>query len=256
MVKSNSQRFELTEGKMIILFTDFGWQGPYIGQLKSVLAREAPNETVIDLLHDAPVFNPKAASFLLNAFVEQFPLESVFLSVVDPGVGGNRRAVILHAAGRWFVGPDNGLFNTIAAHASNAKWFEITQVPDHLSATFHGRDLFAPVAAVLARTQSVEDVAAPCKPPNLTDWPEALMEIIYVDQFGNAMSGVRADSVSPAATLKIGDTLVPRKRTFSEVAAGELLCYENSVGYLEIARNQGNASELLDLRVGAPVKLG
>ena len=128
---------------MIVLFTDFGVTGPYVGQMKSVLCQQASTIPVIDLMHDAPTFDPQAAAYLLASLVSEFPHDSVFLCVVDPGVGSDRRPLIAKINERWFVGPDNGLFNIVARHAldiSKMKWWEITWQPERLSASFHGRD--------------------------------------------------------------------------------------------------------------------
>jgi len=104
---------------MILLFTDFGSTGPYLGQMEAVLRIHAPGVDVIDLLNDAPPGEPRLAAYLLAALAKHFPAGSIFLSVVDPGVGGERLPVVLEADGRWFVGPDNGLLNTVAVHAAS-----------------------------------------------------------------------------------------------------------------------------------------
>jgi len=136
---------------MIVLFTDFGLQGPYTGQMKAVLRQMAPDIPVIDLFADAPVGNPKASAYLLAVYAAWFPAGTVFLGVVDPGVGGTRPSVILKADGQWYVGPGNGLFELVQRRAGETRSWEIDWRPEHLSASFHGRDLFAPVAAMLAR---------------------------------------------------------------------------------------------------------
>ena len=135
---------------MIVLFTDFGLQGPYTGQMKAVLHKLAPGIQVIDLFADAPVGNPKASAYLLAAYAAWFAAGTVFLSVVDPGVGGSRPPIILEADGRWYVGPGNGLFELVARRAPSSRSWHIDWKPERLSAGFHGRDLFAPVAAMLA----------------------------------------------------------------------------------------------------------
>src|SRR6516225_9558286 len=133
---------------MIVLFTDFGLHGPYTGQMKAVLHQMAPNIPVIDLFSDAPVGNPKASAYLLASYAAWFSAGAVFLCVVDPGVGGARPAIILEADGRWYVGPGNGLFELVQRRARQARSWDITWKPERLSASFHGRDLFAPVAKV------------------------------------------------------------------------------------------------------------
>jgi S-adenosylmethionine hydrolase len=136
---------------MIALFTDFGLHGPYTGQMKAVLHQMAPGIPIIDLFADAPVGNPKASAYLLAAYATWFPVRTVFLCVVDPGVGGTRPSIFLEADGRWYIGPGNGLFELIQRRAQETRSWDIDWKPKHLSASFHGRDLFAPVAAMLAR---------------------------------------------------------------------------------------------------------
>ena len=135
---------------MIVLCTDFGLAGPYLGQVKAVLARAAPAVPVIDLFADLPAFEPRLAAYLLAAYAAWFEPGDVILAVVDPGVGGPRGALVVEADGRWFVGPDNGLFELVLRRAERARCYAIAWRPAALSATFHGRDLFAPVAARLA----------------------------------------------------------------------------------------------------------
>src|SRR5262249_28737163 len=136
--------------RFIVLFTDFGLEGPYTGQMKAVLRREAPAAELIDLFADAPTGDPKRSAYLLAAYAPWFPLGTVFLCVVDPGVGGTRAPVFLEADGRFYVGPENGLFELVLRRAQNTRCGEILWRPARLSASFHGRDLFAPVAATLA----------------------------------------------------------------------------------------------------------
>ncbi|MBX6322432.1 MAG: SAM-dependent chlorinase/fluorinase, partial [Rhodospirillaceae bacterium] len=136
---------------MIVLFTDFGLHGPYTGQVKAVLHGMAPGMPQIDLFADAPAGDPRASAYLLAAYATWFPAGTVFLCVVDPGVGGPRPAVIVEADGRWYVGPGNGLFEMVVRRAAIARRWDIAWRPERLSRSFHGRDLFAPVAAMLAR---------------------------------------------------------------------------------------------------------
>lgn len=187
---------------MIVLFTDFGLSGPYTGQMKAVLHREAPGIPVIDLFADAPAANPAASAYLLAAYAVWFPADTVFLCVVDPGVGGKRPAVIVEANGRWYVGPGNGLFELVQRRAGKPKSWEIDWRPEQLSASFHGRDLFAPVAAMLARGEP-----PPRQPSDdldrRPDWPDDLAEIVYLDHYGNAMTGLRAATLPLDAKLAV-----------------------------------------------------
>lgn len=242
---------------MIVLFTDFGLEGPYIGQMKAVLAQLAPREIVIDLFSDAPACKPKASAYLLAAYTGGFPLDTVFLCVVDPGVGSAaRRPVIVRASGRWFVGPDNGLFDIMARRGSHIEWWEIAWRPQRLSNTFHGRDLFAPVAAHLARGTLPSDELIAGKPLNgglETGWPDDLFEIVYIDHFGNAMTGIRTASLPSNAVLKVGAHTLPRACTFADVAPGQGFWYGNANGLVEIAVNQGRADQALELKIGRSI---
>ena len=237
--------------KMILLFTDFGAEGPYLGQMEAVLRVNAPDIPVINLLSNAPAGEPVLASYLLAALAGQFPAGSVFLCVVDPGVGGERLPVVLAADGRWFVGPDNGLLNTVAAQAGQAVWREIIWRPEHLSASFHGRDLFAPVAARIARGdlswgQGVWDGPG----PDLTSWPQDSATIVYFDHYGNALTGWRHDPTLDGKRLSLNGLRMRQARTFSDLAAGTPFWYCNSTGLVEIAVNRGRAEQALGLSLG------
>jgi S-adenosylmethionine hydrolase len=237
---------------MIVLFTDFGLQGPYTGQMKAVLHQLTPGVPVIDLFADAPVGNPKASAYLLAAYAEWFAAGTTFLCVVDPGVGGTRPPVIVEADGRWYVGPGNGLFELIERRAATARSWDIDFKPQHLSASFHGRDLFAPVAAMLARGEP-----PPGRPragrEGCADWADDLAQIVYVDHFGNAITGLRASMLAPNAKLAVAGRVLERARTFSDRPTGAAFWYENSNGLAEIAVNRGRADRDLGLAIGSPV---
>ena len=239
---------------MIVLYTDFGLRGPYIGQLQAAIYRYSPEARVVNLIADAPVFNPKAAAYLLAAYVHEFAGNSVFLCVVDPGVGtAERMPVVVKAEDRAFVGPDNGLFDIVAKHANTQTVkHRIVWTPPRLSASFHGRDLFAPVAALLDASRLPDDWLAPPEPMACHNIDADLDEIIYLDDFGNAITGRRAAFVGDAAMLVIHGQELQRGRTFGDVAHGEAFWYENSSGLVEIAVNQGSAAGTLGLRIGQP----
>lgn len=236
---------------MIGLFTDFGEVGPYVGQVKAVLERDAPGIPVIDLLHDAPMFQARASSYLLASLIDVFPPNVVFLCVVDPGVGGSRAPAIIRADGRQYVGPDNGLFEVVMRRSNEKSFRRITWQPDSLSASFHGRDLFAPVAAKLARGESVPSEDHPQQEARRPHWPDELEEIIYLDTFGNAMTGVRAKTVPTNAVMVVNDHRLVRARTFSDLPEGGAFWYENSSGLVEFAVNQGEAKSALSIDVGS-----
>jgi S-adenosyl-L-methionine hydrolase (adenosine-forming) len=245
---------------MIVLFTDFGGAGPYTGQMTGVLRRDLPPEVpVIDLLADAPSCNPRAAAYLLAAYAAAFPQGSVLLCIVDPGVGGPRRPCVVQADERWFVGPDNGLFEFVIRRAATPpRCWHITWKPERMSSSFHGRDLFAPVAAVLARGQVPPSPEFPAREFPVQDrcatgWPDDLAEVIYVDAFGNAVTGLRASAVATHSTLNLGGCTVPRATTFVDGPPSRAFWYENSSGLVEIAVNRGRAADRFFLNIGSPI---
>lgn len=239
---------------MIVLFTDFGLAGPYVGQLHALLAQQAPGVTVIDLFHDAPNHDVRAAAYLLPAYTQGFPPGTVYVGVVDPGVGSERSAVILNADHRWYVGPDNGLFEIVARRAQSREWREILWRPARLSASFHGRDLFAPVAAMLARGVVPESrIATPVSPGGA--WPEDLAQVVYVDRFGNFLTGIRASAVPRRARIGIAGSELVYARTYADAAAGQGFWYENANGLVEIALNRERADRRFGAAVGTPVNV-
>jgi S-adenosylmethionine hydrolase len=240
---------------MIVLFTDFGWQDPYVGQLKAVLTEQAPATAIIDLLHGVPDFNAHAGAHLLAALSQGFPERSVFLCVVDPGVGGERAAIVLEADGRYFVGPDNGLLTVLAGRARQVHYWTISWRPEPLSATFHGRDLFAPVAAKIATQSLLDGWLQPLSAPNVQFEADDLPRVIYLDHYGNAWTGLRGEAAETTRVLSVAGRQLVHARTFSEVEKGTPFWYVNSSGMVEIAVNRASAVTQLGLKVGDLVRL-
>lgn len=240
---------------MIVLFTDYGLQGPYLGELEAAVFRYAPRERVINLFADVPRQDPRAAAYLLAAYSRDFPGGSVFCCVVDPGVGsGVDQPVIIRLGEHRFVGPHNGLFDVVTRDREEVDCWEITWQPPNLSNTFHGRDLYGPVCAMLANQQPVPGKRLEWRPRHA--WPDDLYRIIYIDGFGNAVSGVRAAAVSETDVLRIGDRRIKHAATFAAVGEGEAFWYGNSSGLVEIAVNRGSAARSLQLSLGAEIALG
>ncbi|MEE8388895.1 MAG: SAM-dependent chlorinase/fluorinase [Acidiferrobacterales bacterium] len=235
---------------MIVLYTDFGSQDSYVGQLHAVLAQQAPGIAVIDLFHHVPNHDIRAGAYLLPSFVSAFPENTVFICVVDPGVGSERRPLILRADNIWFVGPDNGLFQILARRASQVECLTIDWRPDKLSPSFHGRDLFAPVAAMLSRGELPDATPVELHTGEDAQWPDDLAEVVYIDHFGNAITGYRATALPQDASIRISGKLLRPANTFSEVTRGTAFWYENANGLVEIAVNQGRAAEQLAIRLG------
>ena len=246
---------------MFVLFTDFGLAGPYIGQLKAALFKAAPTVPVMDLFSDAPAHNPYASAYLLAAYYLAMPDNAVYVTVVDPGVGGDRKALVVKVGGRYFVGPDNGLFELILRRTNETvECWEIIWRPEHLSSSFHGRDLFAPVAADLVSNQHILSDRARFTPLEISnirypEWPDHLPEIVYIDHYGNALTGIRSNHLKSNCILGFNGKKIAAAETFSGVARGDAFYYGNSNGLIEIAVNQGRASEHLDMKIGDKIDI-
>lgn len=237
----------------LVLFTDFGSNDLYVGQVEAALHRDAPGLGIIHLLHEAPMFNPKASGHLLAALVTRMPTGHVYVAVVDPCVGSERNAVAIRADGNWFVGPDNGLLSVIVDRAASCELWRVVNPPADISVSFHGRDVFAPIAAGLEIGRPPEDFAVPMEALAISLGGGDLAEIIYVDHYGNAFTGIRAAEVSTSRRLVSGSREIGHARVFSAAVPGTAFWYENSVGLVEIAVNGGNAARVLELAVGQPV---
>jgi len=237
----------------ILLFTDFGADDLYVGQVEAMLDRHAPGVRVIDLLHAAPRFDVRASAHLLAALAQGLPRGHVFLGVVDPGVGSDRDGVVVRADGRWFVGPDNGLFSVVAARAATKSVWRITGRPPGVSPSFHGRDLFAPMAAAVVTDDFPNENVAPAADLAVHLGGADLAEVIYVDHYGNCFTGLRARAAAKTGRLVAGGRELAHAPVFSAVEPGTAFWYENSSGLVEIAVNHGSAAAELGLAVGAPV---
>lgn len=240
---------------MLVLFTDFGLGDPYVGQVKAELAREAGGVPVIDLLHEAPDYNAHAGAHLLDALRHAFPAGSVFLCIIDPGVGGPRQAVAVEADGCWYIGPDNGLLSVLAARAGQCRCWRIDWRPESLSNTFHGRDLFAPIAAAIASGSFPTDKLSELPSLEVEFSADDLPRVIYIDHYGNAWTGIRGGLMQEAADVQVKGLHLAYRRSFAEARKGEAFWHVNSSGLLEIAANRGSAAQILGLAVGDLVSL-
>lgn len=240
--------------RRIALVTDFG-SGPYVGQVRLVLDALLPGLSVVNLVSDLVPFRPDLAAYFLPALVRDTPPGTLFLCVVDPGVGGARAALALEADGCWFVGPDNGLFAPLARRAGELRALRVAWRPVSTSQSFHGRDLFAPIAARICKGEDL--LGAPVGGTSLVgwDWPDDLARVIYVDAYGNLVSGVRANRLHPQVRLSVAGLDIPWARTFCEAASGSAFWYENAFGLVEIAVNQGHAARVLGLGPGSDLPL-
>ncbi|WP_242339749.1 MULTISPECIES: S-adenosyl-l-methionine hydroxide adenosyltransferase family protein [Anaeromyxobacter] len=252
-------------GPLFTLLTDFGAGSGYPAQLKAVLLAAHPDARLVDVSHEVPAFDVLAGALLLEACVPWFPPAAIHLAVVDPGVGTARRALcVVDPAGRLLVGPDNGLLTPFLG--AGARAFEITPgvaVPAPRSATFHGRDLFAPAAAFLAAGGAPERLGPSLSDPERLAWPGAERRggalagvTLAADPFGNLVTSVREADLAGAAVaeVRVGGERVRFVRTFGDGAPGELVAYVGSGGRVELAVREGSAAARLGAR-GVGVEL-
>lgn len=222
--------------------------------MKSVLYRALTHQQIVDLFHSAPMFNPRASAYLLAALSRRFEYGDVCLAVVDPGVGDpDRRAIVIEADGISYVGPDNGLFSIIVKQATKVHCMEVTWRPTELSTSFHGRDLFAPIVVKMALRERLESTDIANESLVGADWGTSLSEIIYLDHYGNAVSGIWQKQVNPDCVIQAADMHIRYQQRFSSVPVNQPFWYINSMGLVEIAVNQGSAARQLGLSIGAPV---
>ena len=235
---------------IITLTTDFGTSDPYVGALKGVIARNAETATIFDIAHDIPRGDIAHAAWVVSTATREYPHGSIHVVVVDPGVGGARRSVIIKGSGQWYgqwyVGPDNGVFAYVADARSQAWQIEARHFrAKRVSPTFHGRDVFAPAAAALARGEDVLNAGPTVKLAGTLPWGPREVghgRVIHVDRFGNLVSDLPAAEAGNAITFA-GRTL-PLVTTYEDVAPGQLLAYVGSAGTIEIAIRDGRADSL------------
>ncbi len=240
---------------MIILYTDFTLLGPYVGQLKAAIYKYYPDAKIIDLMHDAPGFDVKHSACLLNSLIKYFPAGSLFCCVVDPGVGSSRQAIVLKVNGLYFIGPDNGLFEYILRAEKDVQVYKITWQPRQSSHTFHGRDIFAPVAAKIAQNDFSATENISINDIKRLDWPDDLYEVIYIDAYGNLMTGIAATAISKAAILDLKGVKIHFAKTYADMPADTLCWYVNSNQLVEIALREQNAAKTHSCRIGDSVRL-
>ncbi len=235
-----------------MLFTDYTLSGPYVGQLKARLQQGRAAGRIVDLMHDAPPFQPRRAAYLLAACLPYTPPDAVILAVVDPGVGSERAGCAVRVGARWLVGPDNGLLAIAARAAAEPAWYALPAPGPEASATFHGRDVFADAARRLAVGEGAGLAPFPAEAAVGGDWPADRDETIYADGFGNVMTGRRAQTLPGDAVMQVGGHRLERARTFSDLPEGGAFWYENALGLAEVAVNQGRADALEGLGIGVP----
>ncbi|MES1254158.1 MAG: SAM-dependent chlorinase/fluorinase [Acidobacteriota bacterium] len=247
--------------------TDFGLRDHYVGAMKGVILGICPSATLVDISHDVPPQDVVAASLELAAAYRYFPAGTIFLVVVDPGVGSSRPAIAAAAGGYVFVAPDNGVLNGALADLPAPEVVELTE-PRYqrptVSRTFEGRDRFAPAAAWLATGVPLASLGPPAAPLSrlvlptpVLDATGAVGQVVRVDRFGNLISNIHRDTLAQvgasALDVHIGTCAPALVATYADVAAGELCALVGSTGHLEVAVNGASAALRLGLGRGAAV---
>jgi S-adenosylmethionine hydrolase len=260
--------------RIITLLTDFGSQDYFVGAMKGAILSINPSAQIVDITHDIPPQDIYAGAFNLMAGYTSFPSGTIHIAVVDPGVGSPRKPLLIQGGEQYFVGPDNGIFSWIcereenvrAVHLQNEEFFR-----HPVSATFHGRDIFAPVAAALSNGAPFQDFGSRVddyvRLETLTvkkrDDGQTHARVIHIDRFGNCVTNLTRGQVSEES-FQSGTTLVVNgrhistyRRFFAEAVEGQedLFCIFGSAGFLEIAAQDSSAAQILDIRRGQPVLL-
>jgi S-adenosylmethionine hydrolase len=244
---------------VLTLLTDFGTADGYVGEMKGVLASRAPGVPILDIAHDLAPQDVEAGRLTLARYWRRFPEGTVHLVVIDPGVGSARAAIAIESMGRRLVGPDNGVLSP-ALLIPGARAVRL-DVPDAAAPTFHGRDVFAPAAAMLACGAPLEDVGEPFADPLVRRTPEPRRtgdgaldgEIMTIDRFGNCVTNLLAPR---GGTVQVGDrTLGAVRRTYADVPPGAPAAFIGSTGLVEIAVRNGHAASALGLQRGDRIVL-
>ncbi len=256
---------------IITLMTDFGYKDAFVGTMKGVILGILPEARIIDLTHGISPMNILGAAYVLKTAYPYFPEDTVHICVVDPGVGSARNPIAVRACGQCFVGPDNGIFGYVLQNCSDFDCVKINSEKYSLpncSATFHGRDIFSPVGALIARGKALNDIGSPLEnpfiPPGLL--PEILPDsikgqVIHIDHFGNAITNITQEYVSGKfsnrniAVLLNGQRIPGPYRTYSDVQPYTPIALFGSEGHLEISVNLGSAEKELGVAVGAMVSV-
>jgi len=257
---------------IITLTTDFGSKDPYVAEMKAVMLSISPNATIVDISHEIEKFNIGMGAYVLASAAPYFPKGTVHVAVVDPGVGTQRRPIVVQTKQSICVGPDNGILSLVVTKEGAEQVREITNkklMMPRISNTFHGRDIFAPVATHLSKGISpsqvgpkIERMQTPsfARPAKFKD--KLVGEIIHIDDFGNMVTNIRAEMIrliakTRAVTITLGDA--ERKMRMCTAYAGarknEAIGIIGSHDFLEITVNQGNASKVLDAQIGNKVEV-
>ncbi len=246
----------------IALLTDFGTKDYFVGAMKGVILSITPNAQIIDISHHNERHNIASASFTLSACYEDFPKKTIFVAVVDPGVGSDRQAILVETDDYYFIAPDNGLLSFIFNEFDNFRVFNITKAEytaDKISRTFHGRDIFAPAAAHLSGGTKPEEFGTQIKDfvsfnfLKPTKQPDGDIEavVIHTDGFGNLITNLKPEDLPEKFGLQIEDRYIDKfQKHFSEADTSEVFMIFGSAGYLEIVSFKDSAKDFLEVETG------
>ncbi|MBI2072767.1 MAG: SAM-dependent chlorinase/fluorinase [Gemmatimonadetes bacterium] len=244
---------------IVTLLTDFGLADSYVAEMKAAILSEATDIRLVDISHQVPPGDIRAAQYLLGRAWRRFPVGTVHVVVVDPGVGSARRAIALHHQGHFFTGPDNGVLTSVLNEAEVVE----LRIPRDASPTFQGRDVFAPAAARLAEEEPLAGLGPSLSHPVRLPVPTPRREngvvegeVIYVDRFGTLIANIPGDWVQGAKAIEVsGKPVGAPRRTFADVESGAFVGFVGSDGLLEIAVRDGSAARRLGVGVGAEVRV-
>lgn len=256
---------------LITLTTDFGLQDPFVGQMKGAILRKNSRAMIVDLTHAIEPHNVLAGAVTIRASYHSFPRGSVHLIVIDPGVGSQRKILALRADDHMFIAPDNGLLTLMFRDRKVQDLHRVENrslFPNEISATFHGRDIMAPVAAALARGMELNEVGPKITvdkcvqldiPPTQADENGITGRIIYIDRFGNMRTTITSANLAQYQPSSFAGIFIGKHKinaissTYSDVPPGELVALIDSAGHLELAVNRGSARDVTGGRIGDPV---
>ncbi len=240
---------------IITLTTDFGSRDGYVGAMKGVITRLAPKATVVDIAHDIPRGDIAHAAWVLATSSQEFPHGTIHVCVVDPGVGGARAEVVIPGDGQWYIGPDNGVFAYVVAEEWGAHLIENRSFRAlHVSKTFHGRDVFAVTAALIARGEPASECGPAVKLKGALPWGPRVRgvgRVVHIDTFGNLVTDLLP--AEAGKSVQIAGRQLAVVGTYEDVGVGELLAYVGSAKTIEIAVREGRADERLGVKRGTQV---
>lgn len=242
---------------MISLLTDFGTADYFVGAVKGAILSVNPAAVIVDITHEIPPQDVAAGAFTLLAAYKTFSARTIHVAVVDPGVGSTRRPIIVSANEQFFVGPDNGLFTYIYDREPSHQIFHVTAeryFRSEVSTTFHGRDIFAPVAAALSNGVAAEEFGAEINDAVRLSSLESPLRIIHIDRFGNCVTNITRNQ-SPRELVVKGRTITEFRQFYGEDERNSLFAIWGSAGFLEISVNGGSAAQVLGARRGDLVNI-